>query len=226
MKKFIYFFICVMFIVMVSCKQAAGVGGGNADMKNNNSLLLEKEKKTQAQEKEYKNGHWWTVAIKSRLNDPRPDEEALMGPPEGYDIINTVLYTSNDFVKVQDFLYFIPNFEIQKTVKYGSNEISFILTIRMTTLKTNLSHYTTLPAQLQLPNNQILNYNCQVSYENEEEDAVGEKIHTVTCKINISLDNVNQLRLQKEDIVVIVKVSDKEFKFKLPHKFIEFLREI
>lgn len=224
MKKFIYGFICITFIVMVSCKQAAGVDGGNKGMNDNSPFSL--EKKTQAQEKEYKNGSLWTVTIKSDIYDPRPIEEILMGPPEGYDIINTVLYTSKDFVKVQDFLYFIPSFEIQKTVKYGSNEISFILTIRMTTLKTNLSHYTTLPAQLQLPNNQILNYDCHVSYENEEEDAVGEKIHTVTCKINISLDNVNQLRLQKEDIVVIVKVSDKEFKFKLPHKFIEFLREI
>ena len=149
-----------------------------------------------------------------------------MGPPEGYDIINTVLYTSKDFVKVQDFLYFIPSFEIQKTVKYGSNEISFILTIRMTTLKTNLSHYTTLPAQLQLPNNQILNYNCQVYYENEEEDAVGEKIHTVTCKTDITLDNVNLLRLQQEDVIVTIKTSDKEFTFTLPLKFIEFLREI
>jgi hypothetical protein len=80
-----------------------------------------------------------------------------------------------------------------------------------------------LPAQLQLSNNQSLNYNCQVSYENKPSI---QGAHTVICKTNISLDNVNQLRSQKENIVVIVKESDKEFKFKLPHKFIEFLREI
>ena len=45
MKKIaVLFALCLL--SMVSCKQAAGVGGGNADMKNNNSLLLEKEKKT------------------------------------------------------------------------------------------------------------------------------------------------------------------------------------
>ena len=40
MKKFIYFFICVMFIVMVSCKQAAGVGGGNKGMNDNSPFSL------------------------------------------------------------------------------------------------------------------------------------------------------------------------------------------
>lgn len=220
MKKFIYFFICVMFIVMVSCKQAAGVGGGNADMKNNNSLLLEKEKKTQAQEKEYKNGHWWTVAIKSRLNDPRPDEEALMGPPDDYDIINTVLYTK-DAVDGMGLMFF-PSFEIQKTVKYKSGEISFVLTIEITTSKLNIAnHYTMLPAQLQLSNNQILNYNCQVSYKETTPN-----VPTVTCRTDITLDNVNLLRLQQEDVIVTIKTSDKEFTFTLPLKFIEFLREI
>ncbi len=52
MKKFIYFFICVTFIVMVSCKQAAGVGVGNAGVKNNN--LLEKEKKQKLKKKNIK----------------------------------------------------------------------------------------------------------------------------------------------------------------------------
>ena len=218
MKKFIYFFICVMFIVMVSCKQAAGVGGGNAGMNDNSPFSL--EKKTQAQEKEYKNGHWWTVAIKSRLNDPRPDEEVLMGPPEGYDIINTVLYTK-DAVDGMELMFF-PSFEIQKTVKYKSGEISFVLTIEITTSKLNIAnHYTMLPAQLQLSNNQILNYNCQVSYKETTPN-----VPTVTCRTDITLDNVNLLRLQQEDVIVTIKTSDKEFTFTLPLKFIEFLREI
>ena len=218
MKKFIYFFICVMFIVMVSCKQAAGVGGGNAGMNDNNPFSL--EKKTQAQEKEYKE-NYWSVAIKSRLNDPRPDEEALMGPPEGYDIINTVLYTKKTVEMGSPV--FSPSFEIQKTVKYKSGEIVFVLTIEILTSNAYLSNCIMLPAQLQLSNNQSLNYNCQVSYENKPSI---QGAHTVICKTNISLDNVNQLRSQKENIVVIVKEADKEFKFKLPHKFIEFLREI
>lgn len=206
---------------MVSCKQAAGVSGGNADMKNNNSLLLEKEKKTQVEEKEYKNGSWLTVAIKSRLNDPRPDEEALMGPPEGYDIINTVLYTKETVEMGSPS--FSPSFEIQKTVKYKSGEIVFVLTIEILTSSAYLSNCIMLPAQLQLSNNQSLNYNCQVSYKDEP---LIPGAHTVICKTNIYLDNVNLLRLQQDDIVVIVKEADKEFKFKLPHKFIEFLREI
>lgn len=218
MKKFIYGFICVTFIVMVSCKQTAGVGGGNKGMNDNSPFSL--EKKTKAQEKEYKNGSWWTVAIKSYLNDPRPDEEALMGPPEGYDIINTILYTKNAVSQTE--LAFFPSFEIQKTVKYKSGEISFVLTIEITTSKLNIAnHYTILPAQLQLSNNQILNYNCQVSYKETTPN-----VPTVTCRTDITLDNVNLLRLQQEDVIVTIKTSDKEFTFTLPLKFIEFLREI
>ena len=220
MKKPIYLLFALFMLSMVSCKQAAGVGGGNADMKNNNSLLLEKEKKTQAEEKEYKE-NYWSVAIKSRLNDPRPDEEALMGPPEGYDIINTVLYTKETVEMGSPS--FSPSFEIQKTVKYKSGEIVFVLTIEILTSNAYLSNCIMLPAQLQLSNNQSLNYNCQVSYKDEP---LIPGAHTVICKTNIYLDNVNLLRLQQEDTVVIVKEADKEFKFKLPHKFIEFLREI
>lgn len=217
MKKFIYFFICVTFIVMVSCKQAAGVSGGNKGMNDNSPFSL--EKKTQAQEKEYKE-NYWSVAIKSRLNDPRPVEEVLMGPPEGYDIINTVLYTKNAVSQTE--LAFFPSFEIQKTVKYKSGEISFVLTIEITTSKLNIAnHYTILPAQLQLSNNQILNYNCQVSYKETTPN-----VPTVTCRTDITLDNVNLLRLQQEDVIVTIKTSDKEFTFTLPLKFIEFLREI
>ena len=218
MKKFIYFFICVMFIVMVSCKQAAGVDGGNKGMNDNSPFSL--EKKTQAQEKEYKE-NYWSVAIKSRLNDPRPDEEALMGPPEGYDIINTILYKKETVEMGSPS--FSPSFEIQKTVKYKSGEIVFVLTIEILTSSAYLSNCIMLPAQLQLSNNQSLNYNCQVSYKDEP---LIPGAHTVICKTNIYLDNVNLLRLQQEDTVVIVKEADKEFKFKLPHKFIEFLREI
>lgn len=218
MKKFIYGFICITFIVMVSCKQAAGVDGGNKGMNDNSPFSL--EKKTQAQEKEYKNGSWWTVSMKGDIYDPRPDEEKLMGPPDDYDIINTVLYTKNAVSQTE--LAFFPSFEIQKTVKYKSGEISFVLTIEITTSKLNIAnHYTILPAQLQLSNNQILNYNCQVSYKETTPN-----VPTVTCKTDITLDNVNLLRLQQEDVIVTIKTSDKEFTFTLPLKFIEFLREI
>ena len=220
MKKPIYLLFALFMLSMVSCKQAAGVGGGNADMKNNNSLLLEKEKKTQVEEKEYKE-NYWSVAIKSRLNDTRPIEEKLIGTPEGYDIINTVLYTKETLEMGSPS--FSPSFEIQKTVKYKSGEIVFVLTIEILTSNAYLSNCIMLPAQLQLSNNQSLNYNCQVSYKDEPSI---QGVHTVICKTNIYLNNVNLLRLQQDDIVVIVKEADKEFKFKLPHKFIEFLREI
>ena len=121
-------------------------------------------------------------------------------------------------------LMFFPSFEIQKTVKYKSGEIAFVLTIEITTSKLNIAnHYSMLPAQLRLSNNQILNYNCQVSYK--DKPAI-QGVHTVICKTNIYLDNVNLIRLQQDAIAVIIKMPDKEFKFILPSKFIEFLREI
>ena len=110
-----------------------------------------------------------------------------MGPPDDYDIINTVLYTKNAVNQTE--LAFFPSFEIQKTVKYKSGEISFVLTIEITTSKLNISNnYTMLPAQLQL-----LNYNCQVSYKETTPN-----VPTVTCKTGIALDNVNLLRSQQK----------------------------
>lgn len=221
MKKPIYLLFALFMLSMVSCKQAAGVGGGNTRMNDNKPLVQKAENLQQVEEKEYTDSYW-KIAIKSRLNDPRPDEEKLIGPPEGYDIINTVLYTK-ETVEMGGSPSFSPSFEIQKTVKYKSGEIVFVLTIEILTSSAYLSNCIMLPAQLQLSNNQILNYNCQVSYKDEP---LIPGAHTVICKTNIYLDNVNLLRLQQEDTVVIVKEADKEFKFKLPYKFIEFLREI
>lgn len=184
---------------------------------------MKEEKKTQAQEKKIvlESG---TLMIKSELKDTRTYKEMIDNVPPKNNIVNTVLL-NGDRRETAARITFYPNVEIQKTIKYDLSSIDFILTLKIMTEKT-IIFPATLSAQIKRKDETILNFNCQISYEPFPFSEYQTILHTIVCKANITIDDINKLRAIK-DIASFVLISDgRDFSFPVPKEFFEFLQEI
>lgn len=225
MKKSIYFLFALCILAAVSCKHP----NANKDAKMTEDLMA-KENKSLVQEKEYtsKEAHW-TVKLTGELKDTRTIEEKLADVPRKEDIVNTVTFDGRPAtkgVKSSKGMYFKVYLELQKTVKYGTKKITFVLKPRLLT-PIVIKASKTQPIQIKFSNNDVVDiHNVDITYQKNNDPAFEYlDVKDTIMKAELSLDIINRLRTAQSDITIVFNASDDSFTLPLPPIFIEYLKE-
>lgn len=230
MKKSIYLLFALFMLSMVSCKQAAGVGGGNTRMNDNKPLVQKAENLQQVEEKEYNQASDWTISITSKKNDVTPLDDILNGRPRKYEIINTAIFISSisNIKHTQKEIDYIPCAEIQKTIKEDGRLITFVLKTILYVPPIGCHLSTTKPIQIKLSDASIIHiHNPKIVYKASDDPVLKKAgIQEIIGTANITLDEINRLRSQQSSITVLLNMPDDIFEIHLPELFIEYLKEI
>ena len=225
MKKSIYLLFALVILSMVACKHP----NTNKDAKMTEDLMA-KENKSLVQEKKYtsKEAHW-TVKLTGELKDTRTIEEKLADVPRKEDIVNTVTFDGRPAtkgVKSSKGMYFKVYLELQKTVKYGTKKITFVLKSKlMTPIVIKASE--TQPIQIKFSNNDVVDiHNVDITYQkNNDPEFEYLDVNDTIMKAELSLDIINRLRTAQSNITIVFNASDDSFTLPLPPIFIEYLKE-
>lgn len=221
--------VCNMLIIL---SILIGCSLSNNPMQNEEQLLLEKEKKTQVEEKKHTTKHW-KVELTSKLVDTRTMTEQYNNTPPKNDIVNTVLFSSKipgNSLKTQKGTPYYPSFEVQKTIKQGTNEIIFTINTDILTFS-DIRLSSIKPLHIQLSPENIVDFNTtdvEILYKENPEmtKAGGIKAQNIICKLSIPLEIINKIRTAENGVTVLLKTSDDVFKIPLPKIFIGYLREL
>ena len=226
MKKPIYLLFALFILSMVSCKHP----NTNKDAKMTEDELMAKEKKSLVQEKKYvSDKEHWEVSLTSKLKDTRTIEEKLADVPRKEDIVNTVTFDGRPAtkgVKSSKGMYFKVYLELQKTVKYGTKKITFVLKSKlMTPIVIKASE--TQPIQIKFSNNDVVDiHNVDITYQKNNDPGLKYlDVKDTIMKAELSLDIINRLRTAQSNITIVFNASDDSFTLPLPPIFIEYLKE-
>lgn len=233
MKKPIYFLFALFMLSMVSCNYATGIIQTNAKGNTMTEDLMAKENKSLVQEKEYtsKDAHW-TVKLTGKLVDARTMLEKYNREPIKNNIINSVLFNSNipfnEHTTSKGIPYY-PSFEVQKTIKHGTNEIVFMINADILTFP-DIQLLKTKPLQIQLSPEKVVDFNndtIEILYkENKELKKLEIDGQNIICKSSISLEIINKMRTSENDVTVLLKTANDVFTIPLPKIFLEYLNEL
>lgn len=230
MKKSIYLLFALFMLSVVSCKQAAGVGGGNARMNDNKPLVQKAENLQQVEEKEYNQASDWTISITSKKNDVTPLDDIVNGRPRKYEIINTASFSGGipNAYQTSKGIYYRVRFEIQKTIKEDGKLITFVLKTILYVPPTGCRLSTTKPIQIKLSNGAIIDiHNPEIVYKASDHPIFKPLgMQEIIGTANITQDEINKLRIQQSSITVLLNMPDDIFEIHLPELFIEYLKEI
>jgi len=214
MRKIIFLIACLF--CTLSCNNTT-VGSGDTT-----ETLLVKEKRTQAQPKEYRSRgkDEFDVLITSDKKDTRTFTEEVQNLPPKYEITNTVLFRRLQLYD-GDLLY-VPNFEIKKIIKENTGEISFTLSTRILT-KNFVRFGDRQLVQVKLNDDVTQGFDCNVEYLPVPEYPL---LHTINCTSDVGIEDIHKMRLQSADVNVLIATSKNNFSFVLPKVFFTYLNEI
>lgn len=212
MKKIVLLILCLF--CTLSCNNSVT---GNI----NEETLLTKEKRTQAQPKEY-HGDEFGVYITSDIKDTRTYLEEVQNKPPKYEITNTVLFRRLQLYD-GDLIY-VPNFEIKKIIKEYMGELSFILSIPIITMNSVKFNDVQL-VQLKLNADVTQSFNCSVEHLPPPE-GFGSIFHIINCTSEVGIKDIHTMRLHSGDANVLIKTANNNFSFVLPEIFFTYLNEI
>lgn len=128
MRKLVILIAC-LFCTFSSCKNTT-VGSGDTT-----EILLAKEKRTQAQPKEYRSRgkDEFDVLITSDKKDTRTFTEEVQNQPPKYEITNAVSF--GGLIRWNGDLPYVLDFEIKKIIRENTDELKFTLSAKILTEK-------------------------------------------------------------------------------------------